>query len=523
MSQFATMLTPLRIAIVFSFLALGWRLVHISEWPFPYAPTVQYESALAARAIWLTLDPAQRTPERAVWYTEVGFKHVVSPPILPALVAATYCISGEEIPWISKLYASLFWIAASWFIYFAAIRQTGNHWAALVALTWFVWTPSGLLLSRSFQTDSLLVCGFAVAVWHLSRLRTALRWRETLGTGALCGLCAFAKPGILFAPLAAGFASIVLASHSTDRFITKLLHIAAFTIVMVIPSIIYVAFVLSGRGGELMTSLLLEGWFYRGVEMMIVRIVGYPALALGLLGLWFATQSGRPLLLGLFTGYLGYICIFTYHCATHEYYHAPLLVMTALGFGWTASRVLTHLERLAADRPATRRPLQVLAVLGLLGFLWFTRLPYLGPWRYSSVMRSALATLDANQASRDARYRAALEVVGPGAKVVAVTEDYGYPLEYRTSLRVFFWPRSHDIPIMVRAGQLPLAFDPDTYLAARIAEGCTFAVVTDFPELARQPALQAALRQRGRLIVEREDLHVYDLRTNNSGETKSPR
>jgi hypothetical protein len=57
--------TPLRVSVAVILLALGLRAALPAGWPAPFHPTVQYESALAARAIWLALDPSQRTPDRA--------------------------------------------------------------------------------------------------------------------------------------------------------------------------------------------------------------------------------------------------------------------------------------------------------------------------------------------------------------------------------------------------------------------------------------------------------------------------
>ncbi|HJZ53830.1 MAG TPA: hypothetical protein VKE74_02670, partial [Gemmataceae bacterium] len=68
MAQSAAMFTPLRIAGLLTLLALGVRLVDLTAWPLPFHPTVQYDCALAARAIWLAADPAQRTGERAAWF-----------------------------------------------------------------------------------------------------------------------------------------------------------------------------------------------------------------------------------------------------------------------------------------------------------------------------------------------------------------------------------------------------------------------------------------------------------------------
>ena len=511
MAQFAAMFTPLRIAVVLTVLALGWRMVHVTEWPFPYATAVQYDCALSARAIWLAADPGERTGEKAIWFDAVGFDHIIGPPILSGLAAGCYCIVGEEIPWIAKAFGSLFWVAAGWFIFLAVERQTGCRWAALVAFTWFNFTPFGLIMSRCFQPEPLLACGFAIAVWHLARPGRTLTWRETLLAGVVCGLCAFPKPGILFGPLAAAFAAIILQRSTPGTLARKVVHIAAFTVLLVAPSFAYVALVLPHRGGELLPGLLLEAWYYQGVEKLIAHVIGYPALALGLFGASLAVRAGDRLLVGLLAGYVGYLGIFTYHCATHEYYHLPLLVPVALGLGWVAVRLGQTLEPLGKSRPR-QVLLAAFAVIAFAGYLRGTRQYYLGPWRFTPIMQTVLADLAAKRQARDANYRVVREAVGPGAKVIAMTEDYGYPLEMEAWLRVAFWPPHYDIPIMVRAGLMPAGFTHDAHVAKLSADGCEFAVITDFVEFAAQPELQASLEKRGRLIVNTPTLRVYDLR-----------
>src|SRR5262249_39643044 len=284
-------------------------------------------------------------------------------------------------------------------------RQTGSRWAGLVAFAWFVLAPYGLLVSRSFQAEPVLACAFAAAMWHLSRPGRGQTWSETLVCGCGGGLGAFATPGVLFAPLLAVFAALVLRSRSA-RGIDLMAHVAAFAMLMAAPSLAYVALVLNHRGGELMPQLLAERWFYEGLAKMVAAVVGYPALAVGLAGAGVAARSGHYLLAALLAGYPAYIGLFTYHCATHDYYHTPLMVPVALGLGWFSTRI-------------TFTRCSGWAVAILLGLLCVE------PWRYPRVMRTA-----PESTARTATYRAAREVVGPGAKVVAVTEDYGLPLEH---------------------------------------------------------------------------------------------
>src|SRR4051812_29629518 len=122
---------PLAFVALVAAIALGWRLVDIADWPSEY-PTVQYESALAARTILLKATP-QRTPEEDLWLTATGARYITSPPILPGIVAGVYAVLGEEVPWVSRGFTIGFWLAAGGFVYAAAVRTAGSRWGGAIA------------------------------------------------------------------------------------------------------------------------------------------------------------------------------------------------------------------------------------------------------------------------------------------------------------------------------------------------------------------------------------------------------
>lgn len=505
---------PRAVASVVLVLAVGWRLVDVDEWPTHFHPALQYESALAARAIWLAADPAEQTPDRRPWFDAVGFKHMVSPPALPALVAGCYLVADEEVPWVSKLFNGVFWLAAGGFAGAAAWRQTRSRWAGVVAFGWFVLTPFGLRVSRSFQTEPLLALGLAVAVWHLSRPRWQPTWGTVLTAGAVCGAAAFIKPGVLFLPLLAGFAALVLPVRVPEGRGRKLAYLAAFATLMVLPAGLYGAAVLRGHvENKVLPWLLTEGWFYKGVVSQIGSAVGWPVLVLALAGVWIAARAGNYLLVGLLTGYVGYVGVFTFHSATHDYYHVPLLVLASVGLGWPVARAE---RRLAGSLPPTRRSRVAIAagaVLGLTGYLCKTGYPHLGPWRWTPDGQVERGQVAAWRERTLQAHRTAREVVGPGTPVVAVAEDLGYGLEFDAWVPVSFWPPQGVVPVMVQVGLLPDPFIPDKYLQSLVLDrGCRYAVITDLQEYDRQADLRAALARRGRLVVSTPEVVVWQFR-----------
>jgi hypothetical protein len=281
---------------------------------------------------------------------------------------------------------------------------------------------------------------------------------------------------MLFAPVLAGFA----AGGAWRR----AAQLAAFAALLTGPSLVYVKLVLAHRGGELMPELLAEPWFYDRLGRLAERAVGGPALAAGLVGAALAGRARGRLHARLLAGAAGTIAVFTYHSATHDYYHTPLMVLAAVGLGWCGHALLS-----------LRRPCAAVALVLLTAAC-------AEPWRYPRLLRPAAT--DPDRAAADV-VRA---VVPPGERVVAVGSDYGLSLEFRSWRPTAFWPRRADVPAMTRAGVLPPDFAADRHLAA---SGCRFVVVTDEADVAAQPDLAAALARRGRLAATGPGVRVYEL------------
>jgi hypothetical protein len=367
------------------------------------------------------------------------------------------------------------------------------------------------MVSRSFQTEPVAIFGFSVAVWHLSRPGRHLTWRESLVSAAICGIAATLKPGVLLPPIVAGFAASLLSRGVSGSLFQKAAHVVAFAALTAAPSVGYVMVWLPHRGAELRASLLTQPAFYEAVALMVWYVVGYWSLGLGLAGIIIAALRRSYLGVGLVAGYIGYIGVFTYHCSTHAYYHAPLLVIVAYGLG-SLSAALTN-QKWRLPQPA----LAVGAVLGLGIYVYASRLPFVGPWRGQAFVQRVLSENAAKEQKKVERYCTVRELVRPSNRVIVLSEDYGYPFEYATGLHIAAWPMLADAaapghlsePAGVRLGNL-------------MAAGFTYFVVTDFVELNSQPDLQAVLQQFGRVVLATSEVRVYVLDLGSGGTRITP-
>ncbi len=471
-------------------LAVGCRLIDVTEWPSHYYPTLDYESALAARTVRLLVTPPDARPaDDAAWLATAGTRHVTSPPILPALVAACGEVAGREVPWAAKVFNAAFWLAAGAFAGSAVVRMTGSGWAGATAFAWLALDPFGLLVARVFQADSLLVCAFAYAVRHLATPRP-LTWRATLTSAAVCGAAAFVKPGVLLAPLGCGFAAGVLpAAGGRGR---KAAHLAAFALVAAAPSLLYAALMLTGHvGAKLAPRLLLDGRFYPAVAAQLWHAVGGGGVALLLLGAVVAARRGVWLPLGLAAGHVAFCGLFTFHCATHDYYHAPLLVTAAVGAGWCTAWLEPRLAPWLAARRSRRAGFAAALVLALLALPLARRHPDVGPWRWGTSARSKRAAEDARRADTADKLRAVRAVVPAGSRVVERTDDFGYPLQFHAKVDAVRWPTAGD-------AAFPATAAPPADLRTLAADtGASFFVLTDRAAFDRDPELRAALDRHG--------------------------
>ena len=497
------------LAVLLVLLAVGWRLVHVTSWPLPFHPTVQYDSANAARTIWLWLRGEPLAPKEKAWLAARPGRFVKL-PILQTLTALMYLPDSTERPWVSGLFASLFWLGGGWCL-FAFVRRLGTGMAgALVSLAYYLLAPFGIVVSRSFQPEAVLVFAFLASLWALPRFDRESRWRATTRAGITAGLAMLVKPGIVLLPLLGAYVACAVRSLGL-RGTLRSRQTYAFGLLTVLPSAVYtLAFLSHHVGAKIIPQLWADPNFYAGWGANIQTVVGWVPLAAAVIGAWLFRRTRVPLLsLGLGLGYIASAFVFTWHTMTHDYYQVPLLVLTAICIGplgdYTrvqASRL--HAYLLAGVRPAPRAQdlpawCTVAAVVVFLAVGVLLPLPTAGILRgkYADTMQIQL-------------YEGIGRHVGRGNYVLCLSKDYGLPLMYHGWIVTHYWPASWDKDHeRVQTG----AVVGDAQRLEEMLQHSTLAffVVTDLDELARQPALAALLTHRYPVSRSIPDVLIYDL------------
>jgi hypothetical protein len=471
---------------------------------------VQYDSANATRTIWLWLRGEPLAPAEEAWLAARPGRFI-EPPILQIMTALTYLPDGTERPWVSGLFASLFWLGGSWFLY-AFVRRLGTGTVgALVSLAYYLLVPFGIVVSRSFQPEAVMVFAFLASLWALLRFDRESCWRSMMPACVIAGLAVLVKPGIVLLPLLGAYAACAVQRLGL-RGTMRSRQTYAFGLLTVLPSVVYALALLRHHvGAKIILGLWTDPNFYVGWGANIQTVVGWVPLAAAVIGAWCFRQTGVPLLgLGLGLGYVVSAFIFTWHTMTHDYYQVPLLVLTAICLGPLGDFAMVQTSSLSACLPAggTSAPqvkdrftwcTVVTVVVLLVGGI-------LLPWQAAGTLRRVYA-----DASQIRLYEGIGHHVGRGNHVLCISEDYGFPLMYHGWIITHFWPASWDkVHEQIQTGEVV----GDAQRLEEMLQQSTsaFFVVTDLDELTRQPALAALLEHRYPVGRNIPDVLIYDLR-----------
>ncbi len=417
--------SPFRWLFAFLMLAaVAWRLVGVTDWPVRFHPILQYDSAMAARTLWLSIRSTAPAPGREWWRDERPGRFL-EPPILQTLTALTYLIDDTERPWVAALFSSAFWLAGGWFLLDLLRRLGVSEFAAAVSLGYYWLNPYGILISQSFQPEALLTLAFIAALWSMVRWDAAGNWRGALRCGAIAGLVGLAKPGILVLPCLGAYLGLTLHRHGLRR-LWLVPWSYAFALLTVLPSLVYAAIFLRDQvEAKVLPQLWLDADFRYGWGVMMQRVVGWLPFGLACLGVLGVVQGRERFLgVGLAVGYLAYSLTFSYHSMTHDYYQLPLLVMVVLLMAPVIDRFC---GRVIWERLTARVRIGVSALTAAV-LLWFA-LP-----AANGVLRQRGEPELAQGLSAVGR------VLGPGTRVISLSDHHSLALSYYGWLRTHPWP-----------------------------------------------------------------------------------
>jgi 4-amino-4-deoxy-L-arabinose transferase-like glycosyltransferase len=487
-------LANLMVALLFVF-GLGIRMIDLTDLPLDFHPTRQFLSAVKARGMYYQY--ADDIPE---WQREMAIQRwkdadVFEPPVNETVVAGLYLLFGEHL-WIARICSSVFWLLGGLALFALAVRISSLD-GAIIGLAYYLFLGFGVIASRSFQPDPLMVALILGGLWSFYRWTEEKTWRRAVLVGLLSGMAIFVKTVAIF-PLLGAFALTILSDQGLKRAV-KNPQVWGMAIITALPTTIFLIDSLfisknSNLSADLrfFPSMWADPAFYVRWKNMIGNTLGFGAFLVALLGIFMARPGkDRSMLLGLVAGYIVYGLVFAYHITTHNYYQLPLFVFVSLSFAVVGASLFRKLTEINRGSHFSRFAVMGILTIGIAFEMWDVRVE-----------------LVRNDYRAEPQFWAELgEKLGHSTPIVGLTQDYGNRLAYWGWTPTEQWPTVGDQNLRVLAGK---AKSFNEIFSERV-EGKKYFLVTNFNQFDRQSELKEKLFSTYLLVEENPEYIIFDL------------
>lgn len=391
--------------------------------------------------------------------------------MIESIVALSYFVAGGETIVAARIWEVFFWLAAG-IALFDMMRRTTSPWAALIGLAYYLVLPFSVQASRSFQPDPLMTAAFVIGIYFLYRWSEEQTWKWAILAGFLLGFATFVKIVIAFF---VGGAAIALVLFTLKKDFWRSKQVWVMAALMIVPALNFYILLNQSRSTEYffgwtveLIKLVASTDFYTKWLAFLGNLFGLTIIFLSIGGTLLAPPRLRWLLISLWIGYLLYGLTLPFQMYTHSYYHIQLIPIVALGL---AVAVNPLIESVAVQGQVGRVGFIAL-IIAVIGFQ---------AW----VSRSVLVAEDFRP--EVPFWKEIGDAIPADAKVIGLTQDYGYRLMYFGWRKVTLWPYSTELA-EVRNGEVDFADRFDELTAGR-----DYFLVTSFGQLDKQPSLKKLL------------------------------
>jgi hypothetical protein len=472
-------------------LAGAVRLVRLS------APGVlvdrDYLSAIVARDLYFRHAPGVEEWRREMASALRLNQPVREPPVTQFVVSLMYRVAASEQMWLARLLTIAFWLVGGILLYRFALLLTDPQ-AAVAATLYYLFVPSGILLSRSFQPDALMMLTFLGSLWAMLMYFERPSTGTVLVAAAAAGATLLHRPLVLFT-LGGAFVALTLVHHGPRAFFRR--HALVYAAVSLLPMTLYygygilVADYLREQADvSFRPHLLVHREFWKGWFEIAVSEAGAVALVGGLAGVPFLRGNAVTVVTGMAIGYVLFGLVFTMHIHTHGYYQAQLIPVIAIPLGALIAVVVGQI------RQRTGGTLAWVPVVGAVA-LWLA----IGVDDVRN--RLGAQVFESEQTAQEIGAQ-----VRHSDRVVFLSRYYGMPLQYYGEFTGMYWPRSISYWLYRMPGERELTIEE------RLADlGFTpeFFVITDFREYEEHHAdLKEYLTRHCQVVAEEREYRIYD-------------
>ncbi len=478
-------------------LGLGIRLVDLTDPPLDFHPTRQIRSAIIARSLYYRSLPESEDWQRQVAISQYSGAGLIEPLVMETLVANTYRVIGSDPVWVARIYSSLFWIIGGLALYFLTSAMTSPD-GGVLALAYYLFVPFGIIASRSFQPDPLMVMFILLALWAVYYWYRKPSWKTAILAGVLAGMALFVKAVALF-PILFALAAFFLVSKGFKKTIKdpQIWMIAGLAVLPMISYHVNGVYILGTMESQFQGRFFPEMWrdldFYFQWEDMASGIVGYGAIFAALLGtLLFSSTGLRAFGIGLWVGYFLFGMTFSYHFTTHTYYHLPLIAIVAITLAPIGALIFKPLTDL---KPVTLVRIAVVGILltAIVIKAWDVRL---------DLVREDYRHEPAHLANIG-------ELLDHNPSVIGLVHDYGNRLTYYGWVTPKIWPPLERQAFRELKGKPPM--EVDEWFDNK-AGNKDFFLVTMKNQFNKQPELQQLLYDNFPIYSEGDGYIIFDLR-----------
>jgi len=419
----------------------------------------------------------------------------VEPPVIETIVAGMYLVFGEHL-WFGRIVASLFWTLGG-FALFALAHRIASIDGAIVALVYYLFLEFGVVTSRAFQPDPLMVGLILCGLWAFYRWQEEKTWKWALLVGLLSGMAIFIKNVAIF-PLLGAFALVILSTQGLKQAL-KDPQVWVVAVITALPTAIYMIDGLyiskdldTTMGLRLFPNLWIDQGFYVRWRNVIENTLGLGAFLVALLGIFLAKPGrDRSLLLGAFVGYMLFGFVLPYHISTHNYYQLPLVVFVALSLAVVGNVIFEKIIEINGHSILVRT-----AIAGILLF-----------WIGSEMWNVRIELLKDDYRGELQMWEELGDKLGHTTPVLVLTQDYGNRLAYWGWQRLEEWPTTGDQGLRELAGK---ARPFEEIFDERIV-GKQYFLITNFNQFESQPELMDKLFNTYPIVEQSENYIIFDL------------
>lgn len=481
------------VLVIILLFGLVGRFYDFSDPPLDFHPTRQLHSMLIARGMYYESLPDAIDEQSQIAFNQWKGEGQIEPPIMERLTALGYQIAGSPDLRVARLLSIIFWLLGGLGL-FLLLKDLAGLTSSVLGLAYYLILPYGVIASRSFQPEPLMIAAIIWAWWGMLKWKKYQNWKWAVIGGLLSGFAIFVKlPAFFF--VVPAWVGLVLFYQPFRKTIREP-KVWLMGLLIALPALIYHVlglYVMDFLKGQTSLRIFPELWMdifhYLNWKSMIQKTLGIEFFLTAIIGTLLINQKqDRMMMFFVWIGYFIYGMVFSYHIITHDYYQVPMIPILAIGLG-VAGKFLI-------DASKGKKWMFLSIMFGVIFF-----------WSAYNFWETRMVLKHANFKNEIQLYENLGEKVR-NYSVVSITPDYGYRLAYWGWKPSTNWMSTADLAYRELGGQI---IDQQNLLLKEVDDKDLF-LITNFDEFDRQSELKNILNNGFTVFEKGEGYLIFDLR-----------